>query len=175
MPLRSNIFLCRFTASTFALVALAGSVSVSAQDGSAAMRGVVEDVTGARIPAALVIVTNPDNGFQRAVFTDAEGNFSFGMMMPGRYDVKAAALNMQTSTQPAVQLHVGGSTDLSFRLAVSVPSETVNVVAPEIKVDGQTGEVSHEIVEQAILGLPLNGRRFTDLALLTPGVTQDPR
>jgi len=139
------------------------------------MRGVVEDSAGARIPAALVIVTSSDTGFQRAVFTDSEGNFSFGMLTPGRYDVKALALHMQTSTQADVHAYVGGSTELHFQLAVAGPSETVNVVAPAVKFDGQTGEVSHEIVEQAILGLPLNGRRFTDLALLTPGVTQDPR
>ena len=139
------------------------------------MRGVVEDATGARIPAALVIVTSPDTGFQRAVFADSEGNFSFGMLTPGRYDAKAVALSMQTATQPGIQLHVGASTEVKFQLLPATRVETVNVVAPAINVDTQTGEVSHEIVERAILGLPLNGRRFTDLALLTPGVTQDPR
>ena len=59
------------------------------------MRGVVEDVSGARIPAALVIVTNPETGFQRAVFTDAAGNFSMGMLTPGQYDVRAVAASMQ--------------------------------------------------------------------------------
>jgi hypothetical protein len=139
------------------------------------MRGVVEDATGARIPAALVIVTSPDTGFQRAVFTNSEGNFSFGMLMPGRYDVQAAALSMQTATQPGIQLHVGASTEVKFQLLPATRVETVNVVAPAVTADTQTGEVSHDIVERAILGLPLNGRRFTDLALLTPGVTQDPR
>ena len=139
------------------------------------MRGVVEDVSGARIPAALVIVTSPDTGFQRAVFTDAEGNFSLDMLTPGPYDVRAVALSMQPATQPGVQLHVGASTELAFQLVPATRIETVNVAAPAIQVETQTGEVSNNIVEQAILGLPLNGRRFTDLALLTPGVTQDPR
>ena len=139
------------------------------------MRGVVEDATGARIPAALVIVTSPDTGFQRAVFTDSQGNFSLSMLTPGRYDVQAAAQSMQTATQPGIQLHVGASTQVQFQLLPATRVETVNVVAPAVKADTQTGEVAHEIVERAILGLPLNGRRFTDLALLTPGVTQDPR
>lgn len=151
------------------------AVGLNAQDGSASMRGRVEDITGARIPAALVIVTSPDTGFQRAVFTDTEGNFTFSMLMPGRYDVKAAAMSMQPTTKPGVQLHVGASTEVQFQLAPATRIETVNVVAPEVQVNGQSGEVSHEIVEKEILGLPLNGRRFTDLALLTPGVTQDPR
>ena len=152
-------------------------LAANAQDGSAALRGVVEDTSGARIPAALVIVSSPDTGFQRAVFTDAEGNFSFGMLTPGRYDVSAAAMSMQQSTQPNLQLYVGASTELQFRLAPAAKVETVTVVAPapNVATESQTGEVSHEIVERAIQGLPLNGRRFTDLALLTPGVTQDPR
>ncbi len=139
------------------------------------MRGVVEDISGARIPAALVIVTSPDTGFLRAVFTDSEGNFTLDMLTPGRYDVKAVALSMQPANQAAVQLHVGASTHLRFRLAPATRIETVNVTAPPIQLDTQTAEVSNNIIEQEILGLPLNGRRFTDLALLTPGVTQDPR
>src|SRR3974390_2453799 len=78
------------------MLTLAGFWFVAdAQDGSSALRGVVEDSSGARIPAALVIVTSPDTGFQRAVFTDSEGNFSFGMLTPGRYDVSATAMAMQ--------------------------------------------------------------------------------
>ncbi len=146
-----------------------------AQDGSAALQGVIEDASGARIPAALVSVTSPDTGLQRAVFTDSEGRFSFGMLPPGRYDVSADASGMQQASQPGMQLHVGGATEVQFRLRPAARTETVNVVAPAITVDTQTGEVSYDIVERAILGLPLNGRRFTDLALLTPGVTQDPR
>ena len=164
-------FLCIITVLTVGLAVR----HLSAQDGSASMRGVVVDISGARIPAALVIVTSPETGFQRAVFTDSEGNFTFGMLTPGGYDVKAVAISMQPTTHPSVQLHVGGSTELQFQLVPATRIETVNVVAPDIQIDTQTGEVSHEIVEQAILGLPLNGRRFTDLALLTPGVTQDPR
>ncbi len=151
------------------------AVPLSAQDGSAAVRGVVEDVSGARVSAALVIVSSPETGFQRAVFTDSQGNFTMDMLMPGQYDVRAVAASMQPSNQPGVQLHVGRSTELRFQLAPATRIETVNVVAPPIQVETQTGEVSDAIVETAILGLPLNGRRFTDLALLTPGVTQDPR
>ena len=171
---RSVSFCCAF----FFSIVMVATVSVSflnAQDGSAGMRGVVEDVSGARIQAALVIVTSPETGFLRAVFTDAEGNFTLDMLTPGTYDVKAVAASMQPATQAAVHLQVGASTRLHFQLAPATRIETMNVTAPTIQVDTQTGEVSNNIVEQAILGLPLNGRRFTDLALLTPGVTQDPR
>lgn len=158
---------------TFAVLTLC--LRLEAQDGSAAVRGVVEDISGARISAALVIVTSPETGFQRAVFTDSQGTFTMDMLTPGPYEVRAVASNMQPADQSGVQLHVGMSTELHFRLGPATRIETVNVVAPPIQVQTQTGEVSNGIVDQAIAGLPLNGRRFTDLALLTPGVTQDPR
>lgn len=163
-----------FTVSTILAVCLS-TILLDAQDGSATLRGVVQDISGARMAAALVIISSPDTGFQRAVFTDSQGNFTFGMLTPGRYEVKAVADSMQPTTQGDVQVHVGGSTELQFQLAPATRIETVNVVAPVIQMDDQTGEVSHEIVEKEIQELPLNGRRFTDLALLTPGVTQDPR
>ena len=65
------VFSLFFATMTILAVSLS-AVPLDAQDGSAAMRGVVEDVSGARIPAALVIVTSPETGFQRAVFTDSK-------------------------------------------------------------------------------------------------------
>ena len=146
-----------------------------AQDGSTALQGVVVDATGARIAQAEVTITNPENGFRRLVQTNDEGGFSLGMLAPGTYDATAAAPGMKSETQTGLQLHVGGSTQVQFRLAPAARTESVTVTAQGAGVDTQTSEVSHVIVEQAIQNLPLNGRRFTDLALLTPGVTQDPR
>lgn len=146
-----------------------------AQDGSTAVRGVVEDTTGARIVKAEVVLMCPDIGLRRVVTTDGEGRFSFGMLSPGLYNVMAVAKNMQAETQASLQLVVGGALQLHFRLPLANTSATIVVTAPPPLMDMQTSSVSHELVENAIQNLPLNGRRFTDLALLTPGVTQDPR
>jgi outer membrane receptor protein involved in Fe transport len=166
-----NFFVCQFAIFCITLFPM----RCIGQDGSTSLHGFVEDSSGARIPAALVVVTSPETGFQRAMFTDSEGHFSFGMLTPGRYDVSASAVSMQRETQPALQLHVGALTQVQFHLAPATVTETVTVVAPAVTTNSQTTEVSHEIIEQAVQGLPLNGRRFTDLALLVPGVTQDPR
>jgi len=69
-----------------------------AQDGSSALNGVVEDLTGARVASAAVAVANPENGFHREAVADAAGNFSFGMLLPGRYVVSAWAKGMATQT-----------------------------------------------------------------------------
>jgi Carboxypeptidase regulatory-like domain len=145
-----------------------------AQDGSSALNGVVEDITGARVASAAVSVVNPENGLHREAVADAAGTFSFGMLLPGRYVVIAWAKGMATQTA-TVELYVGGVEQVQLRLAPAGRTEIVNVSDQPEAVETQDSGVSHMIPQQAIASLPLNGRRFADLALLTPGVTQDPR
>ncbi len=147
---------------------------VLAQDGSSALSGVVEDITGARVASAAVSVVNPENGLHREALADAAGTFSFGMLLPGRYVVIAWAKGMATQTA-SVELYVGGVEQVQLRLAPAGRTEIVNVSDQPEAVETQDSGVSHVIPQQAIASLPLNGRRFADLALLTPGVTQDPR
>jgi len=146
-----------------------------AQDGSAALTGVVEDITGARVASAVVAVANPENGFHREVVANSEGNFSFAMLLPGRYIVTAWTKEMQTPIGAPVEIYVGGVGQVQLRLAPIGRTETVTVSAQPEGIDTQSSGVSEVVSQEAIEDLPLNGRRFTDLALLTPGVTQDPR
>ena len=146
-----------------------------AQDGSTSLQGVVEDISGARIASAVITVVDPTKGFRLEAVTDAQGQFNFGMLSPGRYDVSASAPGMITKTTHGVELYVGGVSVVQVRLPLAGLTETVTVREQPEAVETQASDVSQVITQQAILGLPLNGRRFTDLALLTPGVTQDPR
>ena len=145
------------------------------QDGSTALEGLVEDLSGARITGAAVSLLNPDNGFRSTAPTDGEGRFRFAMLAPGRYRVTASAAGMGETSQSGLQLHVGGSMQIELRLRPQGRPENITVVAPPPVTDAESGEVSQIIDQQAIADLPLNGRRYTDLALLLPGVTQDPR
>jgi Carboxypeptidase regulatory-like domain/TonB dependent receptor-like, beta-barrel len=165
-----HVFLALLT-----LAPLGSPTALQAQDGSTALNGVVEDITGARIPSATVTVVNPANGFLRHTMTDASGYFSFRMLLPGRYDVQASAPGMAAQTRAGIELYVGGVEQVQLRLAPAGRTETVTVRGQSEAVETQGSAVSHVIPQRAIADLPLNGRRFTDLALLTPGVTQDPR
>jgi hypothetical protein len=82
---------------------------------------------------------------------------------------------MSPEVSPGLHLDVGGVTQLDFKLSVAGTQETVTVSGAPALVETQPSAVSTMLEEAAITGLPLNGRRFTDLALLAPGVTQDPR
>src|SRR5580698_7504057 len=82
---------------------------------------------------------------------------------------------MSPQITPQLHVDVGGAAELQFRLAVAGAHEQVTVSAAPATVDTQATAVSTLLDERAIADLPLNGRRFSDLMLLSPGVTQDPR
>ena len=148
----------------------------SAQDASTgAVRGVVVDQIGAAIPEATVVLRNTATGFRYSMDTDAGGRFAFDMLPPGDYSARATALGMSPQMTPGLQVAVGGLTDLQFKLTVAGAKETVTVSGAPPLVETQPTAVSSWIETRAIDELPLDGRRFTDLALMTPGVTQDPR
>src|SRR5208283_5023972 len=164
----------RISAAISLLIVLLLPPRIFAQDGSSALSGVVEDITGARVASAAVAVANPENGFHREAVADTAGNFSFGMLLPGRYIVSAWTTGMATKTA-RVELYVGGVEQVQLRLVPEGRTEIVTVSDQPETMETQSSGVSHVVPQQAIENLPLNGRRFTDLALLTPGVTQDPR
>ena len=149
---------------------------VRAQDASTgAIRGTVADKTGAVIPESLVIASNMATNVDRSVLTDAQGEFVIQMLPPGQYRVRITASGLETTVRTNIRVEVGGCVQLEFLLGPERASQTVEVASSPQTVETVPSEVSSVIDERAISELPLNGRRFTDLALLTPGVTQDPR
>ena len=82
---------------------------------------------------------------------------------------------MSPQTTPHLHVDVGGTSELEFKLTVAGAKESITVTGEPPLVETQPSGISSLIDERAINELPLNGRRFTDLALLTPGFTQDPR
>jgi hypothetical protein len=155
---------------TFALVH-----PCAAQDGSTSLQGLIEDATGARIVSAAIVITDSSRGFRLEAKTDTQGSFNFGMLPPGRYDVTASAPGMASRTSRGVELLVGGVSVVELRLSPAIAVQTVNVVSAPILLEAQNGELSSVVTQTSIDGLPLNGRRFTDLALLSSDVIPDPR
>ncbi len=147
-----------------------------AQDASTgALRGTVVDSTGSRIAGAVVVLVNDATGFRYSIASDSNGQFVFQLLQPGDYSGRATAAGMSPQVTPRLHVTVGGTTEIEFKLTVAGVNETVTVSGEPPLVDTQPVAVSSLIENRAIEELPLDGRRFTDLALLTPGVTQDPR
>ncbi|HXY03291.1 MAG TPA: carboxypeptidase-like regulatory domain-containing protein, partial [Terriglobales bacterium] len=156
-----------------ALLLLCAAVAQDASTG--ALKGTVLDATGSAIADATVVLINVANGFRYSIATDPQGRFAFDLLPPGDYTARATATGMSAQISPKLQIAVGGMTELQFKLNVAGAQETVNVSGAPPTVDTQATAVSSWIETRAIDELPLDGRRFTDLALMTPGVTQDPR
>ncbi|MGH9499462.1 MAG: TonB-dependent receptor [Terriglobales bacterium] len=157
-----------------ALLVLLGSAF--AQDASTgALRGTVLDVTGGRIAGAAVVLVNDATGFRYSTTSNSNGQFVFQLLPPGDYTGRATATGMSPQVTPRLHVTVAGTTDIEFNLTVAGVKETITVSGEPPLVNTQPSAISSLIDKRAIEELPLDGRRFTDLALLTPGVTQDPR
>ena len=142
-----------------------------AQTDSARIVGTVTDQTGAVIPGATVTVTNLQNASTSALTSDKGGNFTANALQPGNYkaEVKAAGFAGQAQT---FKLDVSQVQELDFKLAIGSDSSTVTVTDAAPIVQTETSQTGLVITDRELTDLPLNGRNFTQLALLTPGVTR---
>ena len=149
---------------------------LGAQDSATgAIRGTVLDATGSRIPQASIVVVNTATGARHAATSDAEGSFTLDLLPPGDYSARVTAQGMSPQVTPQLHVDVGGAAVLEFRLTIAGIHENVTVSGAPAVVETQPSAVSTLLDERALNDFPLNGRRFSDLALFSPGVTQDPR
>jgi hypothetical protein len=149
---------------------------LAAQDAATgAIHGTVVDLHDLRIPGATIAVVNTATGTRYSASSDAEGRFALDLLPPGDYSARVVAQNMSPQITPQLHVDVGAAAELQFRLTVAGPQEQVTVSGAPQLVDTKSTAVSTLLDERAIADLPLNGRRFSDLMLLSPGVTQDPR
>jgi hypothetical protein len=152
------------------------AIIASAQDASTgAIRGTVVDPSGRPIVEASIVLVDSAQGFRYFVTSDSAGQFVFELLPPGEYSARAVAPDMSPQLTPKLHVDVGATTEVEFKLQVGGAKEMVTVAGEPPMVETQSSAVSSLVDNRAIEELPLDGRRFTDLALLTPGVNQDPR
>lgn len=157
-------------------VVLASSLLCLSQDGSTgALHGTVLDPAGNRIVGATVTLLNNATAFHYEQTSDNEGRFAFELLPPGDYSARVTADKMSPQLSPFIRVILGEAAEIQFKLQIAGANEIVNVSAEPRAVETQPRGISAVIDERAILNLPLNGRRFTDLCLLTSQATQDPR
>jgi Carboxypeptidase regulatory-like domain/TonB dependent receptor len=166
----------RVTPSRLFLIIILIASAAWAQDASTgALRGVVLDAQGAAITEADIVAIRVETGVRYHSATDSVGRFVMDLLPPGKYSARAEAEGMSPQISPVMQVEVGAATQLTFELRVAGPKEMISVSeAPRI-LEANPSSVSALVDERAVKDLPLNGRRYTDLLLLAPGVTQDPR
>ena len=145
-------------------------VPSAAQVVGARLSGTITDSTGAVMANAKASVTNTATGITRDATTDAAGFYSVPNLLPGNYSVTALAPGFSTKVETGITLEVGGSQVLNITMQVGQATEKVDVTSTAPAVDLATSSVGAVVNSTTIQELPLNGRSWTDLAALQPGV-----
>ena len=153
------------------LVAFLLPAIARAQTSAGKIVGVVQDSSGGVLPGVSIVVKNLGTGTSRDTVSDARGQFDVSGLAPGRYQVDAELQGFRKVSQGPVTVQVNQETRVNQTLSVGAVAETVTVTAEGILVQTTTSAVGKVVDEKQILELPLSGRNFADLGLLTPGVT----
>ena len=148
---------------------------VRAQSASAAGRleGTVTDSTGAAVAGAEITVRNQNTGVSATQQSGAEGDFTFLYLDPGTYEVSIQKAGFNKLVLKEITITVGTRAIIHQQLAVGKVETTVSVSATTPLLDTAQSSLGTVVNQQSINSLPLNGRNFTDFALLTPGATTD--
>jgi hypothetical protein len=133
--------------------------------------GTVTDPTGASISGATVTITNQENGLKFNATADAAGEFNIFAVPRGNYTANIDATGFQSQTQ-SFTLSVTQVQTLLFKLQPGAVNVTVKVTDAAPLIDASSATLGETIQGKQITQLPLNGRNFTNLALLAPGVTR---
>ena len=143
-----------------------------AQTPSAAVNGTVVDATGAAVPGATVKVINQETNIVSEKTTGPDGAFNIINLLPGNYVLTAEKNGFKTAALPVFKLDVNQTLTDKISMEVGATSETVTVNANTVSVMLQRAstELGTTVDEQAMHELPLNGRNFTELLILQPGV-----
>jgi hypothetical protein len=135
---------------------------------AATITGTFVDESGAALPGVKVTVQNTATGLARHATTSDDGRFVLPGLPPGTYEINAYLPGFRTLTRADVRVSVAEAITVALTLEIATPESRVTVRAPTVNT--QTPELSFLVGEKAIATLPLNGRNYTDLALLQPGV-----
>jgi Carboxypeptidase regulatory-like domain/TonB dependent receptor/TonB-dependent Receptor Plug Domain len=163
-------------AAPFAVFAVIVSIAVlampvNAQLAGANLSGVVSDESGAAVAGAKVTIKNLATGDVREVGTNTDGLYSAPNLAPATYDVTVTATGFGPVTQKGLVLNVGGQQSLDIKMKVGQLAQEVEVNASATTVETTTSAVSATVEQKTVVELPLNGRDWTQLATLQPGVT----
>jgi Carboxypeptidase regulatory-like domain/TonB dependent receptor len=166
----------RISVFSLVILLLMGGLTASmyAQGGVGTITGTVTDPKGLSVPQAKIVILNTDTNTARPdIMTTDSGNFTAAFLQPGHYQITVSKDGFQTVVRKDLGLQVGQTLtfDAAMTVGTSVSEITVTGEAPLIEPDRT--DFSQGVSETLAAGLPLNGRRWEQFVLLTPGVTND--
>ena len=136
---------------------------------TASLSGTVTDPTGAIVPDAQVKIHSLATGTDRNVTTDSAGLYTAPSLQPGDYSVETTTAGFSAYKVEKIRLDVDQSVTLNMKLAIASAGETVQVESSAPQIEAQTITVGQVISKEVVQEIPLNGRHFLDLTVLTAG------
>ncbi len=146
--------------STVALASITGSIS-----------GVVTDPSGAVVTGATVVATNTQTGIKNTVTTDSKGFFSFPSLPVGTYDVQVTQTGFKTYSKTGLVIDANSALRADATLQLGAASEKIEVTSDTVHVETENTQMGDVITGKSMTAVPLNGRAYTDLLALQPGVS----
>src|SRR5438445_2596723 len=159
--------------SLFALVLIYGATAhlpAGAQVAGGTISGTVVDSSGRVIPGAQISIMNVDTGVSRSAATNEEGLYIGPNLLPGSYELKFSAPGFKREVRGGIVLTVGAAAVLDLTMQVGTAIETLQVTGEVPDVQLASSDISAVVNATTVRELPLNGRSWTDLAELQPGV-----
>src|SRR5256885_10311511 len=146
------------------------TTSALAQLSTASLNGVVRDPTGAVVTRASVVLRNSDTGVEHSTLSNDSGTYVSSHINPGQYTLKVTAPSFSTKQVSDFVLAVNQTATIDVSLAAGAQTEVISVEATTEQLQVSTAELGTVIATKQVNDLPLNGRNFTQLLSLTPGV-----
>lgn len=144
---------------------------ISAQSSTGEVNGTITDPAGAAVTAATVKLINQATNIEVVATSNQSGNFIFVNLKPGNYVLRVEAQGFKTAQLPAFDVGVNQALTRNITLIVGDVAQTVEVTLEGELVQQTSTELGTVIQERVVQDLPLNGRNFTQLLILSPGVT----
>jgi carboxypeptidase family protein/TonB-dependent receptor-like protein len=159
-----------FVAAVALLLALFVSTPVGAQVAGGSLSGTITDPSGAGIPLAQVAIKNVATGVERILTTNTDGFYTAPNLIPGEYQITISAKGFNTDIKSGITINVGARQVFDIALQIGTVTHRVEVTAEAPAIQLASSDISATVNATTVRELPLNGRSWTDLAALQPGV-----
>jgi hypothetical protein len=147
--------------------------SLFAQSPNGNINGLVSDPSSAAVVGAEIVAVNDVNGVQYTTKTNGEGMYVLPNLPPGPYRLQVSKVGFKTLIKPDITLNIQDSLSINFTLLVGAFHEIVTVEGGTPLVNTESAAVSTVVDRKYVENMPLNGRSFQDLILLTPGIVSN--